>query len=45
MGRGLKYLAYLLLIGLVAFLVYAAVADLSVPPQERTLDVPAPEGR
>lgn len=40
-----KYVAYLALLGLVVFLVYAAIADLSVPPEERMVDVPVPESR
>lgn len=35
-----RYLAYLVLLGLVAFFVYAAFADLSITPEERQVDVP-----
>ncbi|MEM9047903.1 MAG: hypothetical protein AAGC92_04210 [Pseudomonadota bacterium] len=43
MGRILRYLFYFILLGLVAFFVYAAFADLSVEPEEREVDVPLSE--
>lgn len=45
MGRIVKYLAILVALGLVAFLIYAAVADLSVTRREMTVDVPLPADR
>ncbi|MEL6236183.1 MAG: hypothetical protein AAFR46_17440 [Pseudomonadota bacterium] len=40
MGRIWRYLIYLLGLALLAFLVYAAIADLSITPAEREIDVP-----
>ncbi|MEM8740940.1 MAG: hypothetical protein AAGE13_05525 [Pseudomonadota bacterium] len=40
MGRIWRYLIYLLGLALLAFLVYAAFADLSITPGEREIDVP-----
>ncbi len=45
MGRVLFYLGILILIGAVAFGVYALLADLPAPMRDITIDVPLPPER
>ncbi|WP_198670415.1 hypothetical protein [Oceanicella sp. SM1341] len=42
MARILKYLLYLVVLGLAALAVYALFADLPAPVEEITIDVPLP---
>jgi len=44
MSAALRYLIYLVLLGLVGFVVYALVADLPPPAGRVVLPAPAPRG-